>query len=56
MKKCKECKSENLKHNIIGNGEEYECNDCGLIAHRVLVGYSGRMGKWGYFHEHHNSH
>ena len=46
MKKCKECKSKNIKQESFGNGIQFECKDCGLIARRVMVG--NRFGKWFY--------
>ena len=49
MKKCKECKSKELEHKFAGNTEEVKCNNCGLIAHRVMIGNG--YGKWGYFKE-----
>lgn len=49
MKKCKECKSENIKEGSFGDGIEFKCKDCGLIARRVLVG--NRLGKWFYSKE-----
>ncbi len=50
MKKCKECKSENLTRKSFGDGWECKCNDCGLIAMRVCVGHSGRVSAWKYYH------
>lgn len=46
MKKCKECGSRKLNHEYFGDHEEYVCQDCGLIASRVIIGRE--MGHWMY--------
>ncbi len=35
MKRCKRCKSKNLKWKALGDGEEYTCLKCGRLIQEL---------------------